>query len=65
MERELYIDVLYKYRNALSRFRLVSHSLEIEIGRYTNFDRMERKCKYCSMNIVHSECPLCVFVLYS
>jgi len=40
-EHELYIDVLEdKFKKALSRFRLASHSLEIEAGRFINFDRM-------------------------
>ena len=65
-EHKLYIDVLEdKFRKALSRFRLASHSLEIETGRYINLDRMERKCKYCSMNIVESEFHfLCICPLY-
>jgi len=53
-EHELYIDVLEdKIRKALSRFRLVSHSLEIKTGRYIIVDRVERKCKYSLMNHHH------------
>ena len=65
-EHELYIDVHEdKFKKALSRFRLASHSLEIETGRYINSNRMERKCKYCSMIIVESEFHfLCICPLY-
>ena len=50
---------------ALSRFRLASHSLEIETCRYINLHRMERKCKFCSMNTVESDFHfLCICLLY-
>ena len=63
---EKYLDVVdnAKYRIALSRLRLCSHSLEIESGRYNNIDRTDRICKLCNMNVVESEfhfvlcCPL-------
>lgn len=44
-----------KHRKELSRFRLSSHSLEIETGRYTNINRDNRKCKLCSHDTVESE----------
>ena len=43
------------FRKHLTRFRLCSHSLEIETGRYNNIARNDRKCKMCSQNIVESE----------
>ena len=47
--RETYLkDVeITKHRVALTRFRLCSHSLEIERGRYQNSNRQERFCHYC------------------
>ena len=47
--RESYLkDVeISKHRVALTRFRLCSHSLEIERGRYQNSNRQERLCQYC------------------
>ena len=36
-----------KHRIALTRFRLCSHSLEIERGRYQDLNRQERLCHYC------------------
>ena len=53
-----------KYRFALTRFRLSSHELEIERGRYENKPMIERICKCCNMNMVENEyhfalvCPL-------
>ena len=42
-------------RIQLSRFRLCSHSLEIECGRYNRVARNDRKCKLCNQNTVESE----------
>ena len=42
-------------RNVLSRFRLTSHDLEIEIGRYNNIFRDSRYCKMCTQNVIESE----------
>ena len=63
---ESYLDIIYerKYKIALTRFRLSSHRLEIERGRYFNIPRTERKCKFCSQNTTENEyhvllvCPL-------
>ena len=63
---EKYLDVVNNtlVRKDLSRFRLSSHSLEIESGRYNNIDRCNRICKCCNLNVVESEyhfiscCPL-------
>ncbi len=45
LEPYLHIIKQSKYRIALSKFRLSSHNLEIEQGRYYNIERAERKCK--------------------
>ena len=63
---EQYLDIIDNtvLRKSLSRFRLSSHSLEIETGRYTNVERNNRICRLCNMNVVESEyhfmlcCPL-------
>ena len=65
-EIEKYLDSIteQKYKIALSRFRLSSHKLEIERGRYFNIPREERKCTLCQINSVENEyhfllvCPL-------
>ena len=63
---ETYLQVLssFKFRRALTRFRISAHSLAIETGRHRNIERNERKCIYCNMNVAESEfhflliCPL-------
>ena len=65
-EFEPYLHIIKqnKYRIALSKFRLSSHNLEIEQGRYYNIERAERKCKICCTNLIENEyhfmltCPL-------
>ena len=56
---EPYIDTIKqtKYKFALSRFRLSSHSLAIEVGRYPRprIARHERICAFCNMNVVENE----------
>ena len=53
-----------KYKIVLTRFRLSSHELHIERGRYENVPRDERICKCCNMSQIESEyhfllvCPL-------
>ena len=61
-----YLDIVTenKYRKALTQFRLSSHDLAIERGRYQNIDRLERICNFCMGKLVESEyhfllvCPL-------
>lgn len=55
--REKYLDVIheYKFRHALARFRISSHRLGIEIGRYTNTPLNDRVCTLCNMNQIESE----------
>ena len=43
------------FRICLTKFRLSSHKLEIETGRYRNIERSERKCTYCSTNEIEDE----------
>lgn len=56
-EYEKYLDVIKtnKFKYALSRFRLSSHSLAVETGRYYDIPREERLCKLCSMQQVETE----------
>lgn len=44
-----------KYKFALSRLRLSSHSLAVETGRYNGTPREERKCTKCNMNSIENE----------
>ena len=44
-----------RYRTALTRFRLSSHDLLIETGRYTNIERNNRICINCEMNMIENE----------
>lgn len=54
---ENYLDFILekKYKIALTQFRLSSHDLEIERGRYVNIPRNERTCKYCNLDMVENE----------
>ena len=56
-DREKYLSVIsdYKLRNTLSRFRMSSHNLYIETGRYYNIPREQRLCKSCNMSMVENE----------
>ena len=56
-ESESYLDYISerKYKIALSKFRLSSHNLEIETGRYNSISRSERICRLCQMNVVQDE----------
>ena len=63
---EKYLDVIREtsLSNIVSRFRLSSHELFIETGRYSNIPRQLRICKCCNMNVIENEfhfllvCPL-------
>ena len=51
-EHKKYLEVLNvtKYRKSLSRLRLSSHRLEVEVGRWTKPNKtpiQNRKCKFC------------------
>jgi hypothetical protein len=54
---EGYLDFISdnKYRISLTKFRLSSHNLIIESGRYDNIPRDERLCKACNMNAIETE----------
>ena len=56
-ELENYLNFITekKYRVALTQFRLSSHDLAIERGRYENINRSERICKLCNMKSVECE----------
>ena len=56
LEPYLHITIL-KYRVSLSKFRLSSHRLQIEVGRYTRPKTPveDRLCKYCEDNAVEDE----------
>lgn len=65
-ELEPYLDSIHekKFKISLSRFRLSSHSLEVERGRYFNIRRNERICQLCTTNSIENEyhfllvCPI-------
>ena len=54
---ENYLDFIYekKFKTAFTKFRLSSHDLAIERGRYENIPRDERICKNCNLNMVENE----------
>ena len=53
---EDYLDTLpFKKRIALTRFRLSSHRLPIETGRWYNIDRHLRLCNFCHDNSLGDE----------
>ena len=69
LDFELYLslDIYWKHRVALSRFRCGNHKLAIERDRYLNFDRSDRLCQYCKnrgVNVIENEvhfllvCPM-------
>ena len=45
----------YKYRRSICKFRVSSHRLLIETGRYHSIPRHERICKNCTRNVVEDE----------
>lgn len=66
LDFENYLDFIpeKKYKIALTKFRLSSHDLAIERGRFENIQRSDRLCKYCNLGLVENEyhflltCPL-------
>ena len=65
LETEKYLSISnHRYRNAMCKFRVSAHSLEIETGRYFRIALQERICKCCTSNSIESEyhfwlvCPL-------
>ena len=52
-EHQLYLETLNvkKFRMAMTKLRVSSHRLEIEVGRWARPNRTpinERKCRYCN-----------------
>ena len=49
LKMENYLNNIYvkKYKIALTKFRLSSHDLAIEKGRYTNVERDLKYCEHC------------------
>ena len=47
------IPSLYKIH--ITRYRLVSHKLKIEQGRYTQENRRNRICSHCNLNDIEDE----------
>jgi hypothetical protein len=54
---EKYLDNIgnAKFRIALTKFRISSHQLSIETGRYYNIPQSERICQCCLMNVVETK----------
>ena len=56
--KSIWIVSVYNNNNVkrcFSQFRLSLHQLEIELGRYNNIGKNERKFKLCNCNMVESE----------
>jgi hypothetical protein len=52
----------YIQRNILSKFRISSHNVEIEKGRYMNIPAEQRICRLCKLDVENEihfllECP--------
>ena len=56
-EFEDYLDFIQekKYKIAFTKFRLSSHDLAIERGRFENIERNDRLCRHCNLNMIESE----------
>ena len=54
---ESYISTVeyYKYRSAITRFRISAHNLPYDKGRWEGINKTERKCKKCINNDVGDE----------
>ena len=42
------VSVKFPLKSAMIRFRTSNHNLPIELGRYVNIDREERRCTLCN-----------------
>ena len=51
--REQYLKLLTipKFRRSLTKFRISSHNLPVETGRYKGLDRKDRICPHCNDGI--------------
>ena len=53
---EKYLAILpFHKRKLLTRFRISSHKLMVERGRYKKLDVSQRLCQKCSLNLVEDE----------
>ena len=54
---QFYLDrpVNYIYKTFISKYRLSSHSLSIETGRFYNIERNMRTCNDCYDNLIEDE----------
>ena len=55
LEKYLTINIEQKYKLALTRFRVSSHNLQIETGRYEDLPRQQRLCQLCNMRKIENE----------
>ena len=55
MESYLHKIIIEKYKVSLTKFRLSSHDLRIEKGRYDGTNRENRKCLNCNMGVIENE----------
>ena len=59
-EKYLSIDLPFKIRRALARFRCSNHKLNIELGRHYNVQRDDRICLHCfthlNVQVIENEC---------
>ena len=55
--KEKYFDIIKKFeiRKCFTSFRISSHNLEIERGRYKKLNVSDRKCKICSQDFIEDE----------
>lgn len=62
-ETYLTLDLPYKLRLAMSRFRCASHSFQVETGRHAGIPFNERLCNFCleNLNIHVVQCEYHVF----
>ena len=54
---ENYLNIIVNddLRKQFARFRLSSHNLEVETGRYNGIVRENRFCKLCNQNVIENE----------
>ena len=56
LEFERYlVSVKFPLKSAMIRFRTSNHNLTIELGRYVNIDREERRCTLCNTGDIGDE----------
>lgn len=64
MQSYLLKPIPKKFKRCITKYRLESHSLAVESGRYKNIARNERKCIFCNHNDIEDvfhfvlKCPL-------